>query len=239
MTDKDLELLYKNDKSLEPRPEIKEEILARAQKELLKNGVNKRKATPIYKRLKLWLPVAACLVIMLTIFGGAWGLKSEHYQTVYIDVNPSVAVMLNRFGSVSGVECLNDDAKEILNDTNLEGKSAEEALEIIIDTYATQGYFEKEADILISAEQGEDELVNRLKQHAEAIKGNKKYKVSTQFLSQEEKEAAKDAGISPGKYRIISQIVELSSDYTVAELEGLSMSELNKLYKSLTKPNKK
>jgi len=71
------------------------------------------------------------------------------------------------------------------------------------------------------------------------IKGNRKYKVSGQALSQEEKEEAKESGISPGKYRIISEIIELCPSYTVEELKNLPMAELNKIYKNLAKPSKK
>jgi len=167
------------------------------------------------------------------------GLNNEAYQTIYIDVNPSVAITLNRFERVNGVEYLNEDARDVFEKTELEGKSAEEALEEIIAVLDTEGYFEDEACIYISADEKAQETVDKLTSHAEKIKGNRKYKVSGQALSQEEKEEAKESGISPGKYRIISEIIELCPSYTVEELKNLPMAELNKIYKNLAKPSKK
>ena len=237
MTDKEFESLFKNEPQLVPRAELKEEILARAQAELEKS--KKKKQSPFYKRLKVWVPLAACIMLAVLVAGGMIGLNNEAYQTIYIDVNPSVAITLNRFERVNGVEYLNEDARDVFEKTELEGKSAEEALEEIIAVLDTEGYFEDEACIYISADEKAQETVDKLTSHAEKIKGNRKYKVSGQALSQEEKEEAKESGISPGKYRIISEIIELCPSYTVEELKNLPMAELNKIYKNLAKPSKK
>ena len=238
MTEKEFEGLFKESPELTPRAELKNEILARAQKELEQKSsdttVTEIKPKPShFKRLKIWMPIAACLVLAVLVFGGVRGLNNEEYQTIYIDVNPSVALMLNRFDNVSGVEYLNEDARRALEGVDLNGLDAEVALERVVDALDSQGYFENEAVLCISGDENSQELIGRLKNHAERIKGDKKYTVSTQAISQNEKEEAKDMGISPGKYRVIKQIMEISSQYTFEELKELPMYELNKLYKEL------
>ena len=241
MTEKEFEGLFKNTPELEPRAELKDEILARASKELVKKDGSKSKitsASPL-KKIRLWIPIAACLVLVLLVAGGAFGLSNEKYTTVYIDVNPSVAISFNRFDKVSHVEYLNADAKTALDGVELEGESSEKALEAVVAAYDRLGYFESEAEMLISAEDDDQELLHRLKSHAEKIKGNKNYTVVTQSLTQEEKEFAKEMGMSPGKYRVISEIIEKDDSYTIDELKSLSMAELNKISKSLEKSNNK
>lgn len=238
MTDKELELMYKSSKELEPRKELKKKILALAidTQSPSKTTVAEPK-TSVYKRLKLWVPIAACLVLAI-IIGAAWGLNSENYQTVYIDVNPSVAIQLNRFDNVSGVEALNKDAQGLLADMDLVGLTAEEALCKVIEAFDKKGYLDSEAELYISTEKNKDtsgELLERLKKRAEETKGNKGYTVNTCRVTEEERESAKDAGISAGKYQVISQIIELDSTYTVEELKDMSMSELKKLQKELRK----
>lgn len=243
MTEKEFERMLETAPELEPRAELKEQILARATSELNINTTTvKKKPTPSpFKRLKLWIPIAACFAIALLILGGAFGLNNEKYQTVYVDVNPSVAIHFNRFEKVSEVEPLNDDAKEVLESIDLDGKTPEEAIECVVELYETHGYFETEALVLISADEKDAKIANRLAAHAEKIKGNKKYTVSSQALTSEEKEEAKEAGISPGKYRIISEILEKDPSYTFEELKDMPMSVLNKINKSLgttEKPDK-
>ena len=240
MTEKDFEKLFENTSELEPRAELKDEILARAAGELnIKPASTSEKQAPsVFKRLKLWMPLAACFALVLLVLGGAFGLNNEKYQTVYIDVNPSVAIHFNRFDKVSGVDFLNGDAKEALDGVELEGKNPEEAIECVVDVYEKIGYFTTEAVVLISGDAENGELVGRLKAHAEKIKGNKKYTVNGQALTSEEKEEAKDAGISPGKYRIIQEILEKDPSYTFEELKDMPMSVLNKINNSLGQSNK-
>lgn len=240
MTDKNFEALYKNSKEIEPRQELKDEILARAYKELeaSSNTTEAKKKPSPYKTLKLWIPIAACLMLAVLVLGSAFGLKNEKYQTIYIDVNPSVEIYLNRFERVSGVEFLNDDAKKALSGIKLKGLSPEEALESVVTSYDAHGYFGSEAELYISAIDKNDKsakLIERLQGHAEKIKGEKKYNVNTCKLTKEDKQAASEAGISAGKYRVISQIIELDSSYTIEDLKDKSMSELERLKKSLNK----
>ena len=127
-------------------------------------------------------------------------------------------------------------------DVDLIGCSPEEALELVLTAYTRQGYFEEEAELYISVtdedDKGSQELLNRLKNHAEKVKGNKNYSVNTLHLSKEAKTEAEELGISPGKYNVISKIIEKLPSYSVEDLKDLPMSELKKLEKEAGKNNK-
>ena len=249
MTDKEFEKMLNDAPELSPRKELKDEILARAYAQMdassvseKSEGVSKKSTSPLLSRFKKWIPLAACFLLAILVAAGFWGAKNESYQSFYIDVNPSIEISLNRFDTVSQVNYLNSDAEKVLMDVDLIGCSPEEALELVLTAYTRQGYFEEEAELYISVtdedDKGSQELLNRLKNHAEKVKGNKNYSVNTLHLSKEAKTEAEELGISPGKYNVISKIIEKLPSYSVEDLKDLPMSELKKLEKEAGKNNK-
>ncbi len=231
MTDKDFKKLFKESEEITPRADLKNEILAKAKQEMATIAIQKEKKypriSPFAKRL---MPIAACFVFVFILIGGMLGLGNENYQTVYIDVNPSVALNVNRFGKVSSVEYLNEDAEKALNGIKLKGLSAEDALEKMITAYNENGYFDSNAEIYISAvsekNKNADKLLAKLSERAEKIKGNRNYSVNTAKLTAEDRAEANEYGISPGKYRVIEQVIEKHPSYTVEDLKDKSMAEL-------------
>ena len=232
MTDKEFEMLYKNSSELTPPSELKANILLRMSEEMEKKKERKKvlSFTAITKKL---MPIAACFLFAFILIGGFFGLRNEDYQTVYIDVNPSVALHLNRFGKVSEVEYINEDARDALDGVKLKGLAAEDALEKMIEAYDDAGYFENGAEIYISAvsekNKNYDKLLEKMQERAEKVKGERGYSVNVSKLSAEDRNEAKEYDISPGKYHIIEQIIERNPSYTVEELKDMSMAELKKL----------
>ena len=84
-----------------------------------------------------------------------------------------------------------------------------------------------------------DELLGKLAKRAEKIKGSKKYTVNVSKLTADEREEAKEHGISPGKYKVISEIIGANPEYTVEDLKDKSLAELKDLLPKADKnPNK-
>ena len=231
MTEKDLERLFGQSEEITPRADLKNEILAKAKQErfVMKNGKQKNspRISPFIKRL---MPLAACFVFAFILIGSMIGLVNENYQTVYIDVNPSVALHVNRFDKVSGVEYLNEDALQVLDGIKLKGLSVEDALKTMITAYDGEGYFENDAELYIGVvsekNQNAEKLLTKLSERAEKVKGDKNYSVNTTKLTDDDKTKGKEYEISPGKYRVISEIIKDHPEYTVEDLKDKSMSEL-------------
>ena len=231
MTDKDFEKLFKQSEEITPRADLKNEILAKAKQEMATSAIGKEKKSPRFSPFaKKLIPIAACFVFVFLLIGGMFGLGSEDYQTVYIDVNPSAALHMNRFGKVSSVEYLNEDAEKALNNVKLKGLAAEDALERMINAYDNAGYFENGAEIYISAvsekNKNYDKLLSKMQERAEKVKGERGYSVNVNKLTAEDRAEAKEYDVSPGKYRVISEIIEKHPSYTVEDLKDKSMAEL-------------
>ena len=233
MTDKRLEDLLRESGEIAPRAELKNEILKKAKEEMTAvQGIRPKNTSRRITLRKIIAPIAACFVLLIACVAVLAGLSGENYQTVYIDVNPSVSLEFNRFGKVSGVNYLNADAETALGGLKLKGKKAELALEKIIGALDESGYFADEAELSISAvekNKDTDKLLDKLSKHAEKIKGTKKYTVNVSKLTADEREDAKEYGISPGKYKVIAEIVKAHPEYTVDDLKDKSMAELKEL----------
>lgn len=162
---------------------------------------------------------------------------SAEEATTYVSlrINPEVELLADEDGTVIASNAINEDAKDALNGVKLTGRQAEDALELVINKYDEVGYFDKEADVCISAveEKGKDadKLLKKLQKRAEKIRGNKKYSVTVLKLTKADKAQAKENGISPGKYRIISEIIAIDPSYTVDDLKDKTMQELKNILK--------
>lgn len=162
---------------------------------------------------------------------------SAEEATTYVSlrINPEVELLADEDGTVIASNAINEDAKDALDGVKLTGRQAEDALELVINKYDEVGYFDKEADVCISAveEKGKDadKLLKKLQKRAEKIRGNKKYSVTVLKLTKADKAQAKENGISPGKYRIISEIIAIDPSYTVDDLKDKTMQELKNILK--------
>ena len=89
--------------------------------------------------LRAVLAAAACLVLIIT---GLISRDNRVTTDVYLDVNPSVALRVNRRDQVVRVEALNADAEALVQSLGGEAKNRpiEEALDLLIDGMAEEGY---------------------------------------------------------------------------------------------------
>ncbi|MEG1608679.1 MAG: hypothetical protein RR348_02310, partial [Clostridia bacterium] len=91
---------------------------------LARGNVNKKKIVVI--------AVAILLVFIcgMAIASGLYLNSDDSY--VYIDINPSVQLTINKVGYVKKVVARNDDAEEFLKGNNLKGLSLEKAVDSVI-----------------------------------------------------------------------------------------------------------
>ena len=66
--------------------------------------------------------------------------KLDYATVVQITINPKVSLYLAEDGSVVDVEYLNEDAKNAFSDLKITGTKFEEAVSMIVDTSAKEGY---------------------------------------------------------------------------------------------------
>lgn len=240
MTNKDIEKMLNECDGLDMSHIKKDNILAKAKQEMYFNteSVEKKKeksSFALFFAKKRFVSVLAGMALMFALFVGMIGLYNENFQTVYIDINPSVALKLNRFERVIDVEYLNDDAKALLSNTKLVGYDAQKALEMVITACDSAGYVKNDSQIYLSASAKEDKqsekLLVKLKGCAETMRENHEetYAVNTYNAKKSEKKEFEKESLSPAKYKVIKEIIEEDDDFKIEELKKKTMDELNKI----------
>ena len=239
MTNKDIEKMLEESGGLDMSHVKKDDILAKAKQEMyfgasVADQKKEKRSTSLFSK-KRFIPIIAGAALAFTICIGMIGLYNENFQTIYIDVNPSIALKLNRFDRVIGVEFLNDDAKDLLSDVKLVGADATAAVQTVISACDSAGYVKEDSQIYISAsakeEQKSEKLLKKLKDSAENMRDEKDetYSVNTYNAKKGEKKEFEKESLSPAKYNIIKEIIEEEDDYRLEDLKGKSMTELHKI----------
>lgn len=237
MKNKDFERLFRNVEPVLPSRKLKERVLENSQKIPVLENKPINKFFLLMRRYGVALSVLVLtLIASLTVFG----FYSESYYEVYLDVNPSIEVNVNRFGVVSGVNLLNDDAKDCLKGINLKGRKTEEAVTVIATALSESGYFGENSELFISGYSGSfsgiDQTVEALYYRLADLTEQQGYgvEVYTGAFTKQQREEASKANLSPLKYSIISDLLELDDGYTMQELSDFSMARLNELYTTLS-----
>lgn len=196
-----------------------------------------RKKKILYKSM---ISIAAIFVIVVTT---AISLKmAKQYNTVdsriCFDINPSIALEVNKNGKVLSDQANNKDAETVLKGQKLKGENLSKAVDIVINATIKHGYIDEESNsVLVSVDHHDfkkgEELQKKLSE--EVSKTLQKYGVEGAVLSQaldhapETKKLADTYGISEGKTQLINKILKIKEDYTFDDLANLSINELNLL----------
>ncbi len=192
----------------------------------------KRKTFNIYKYTAFAATVAALLMVI--VFG--WNVTyAKTDSTVYLDVNPSIQIEVNKKSKVLKAEPDNSDGEIILEDMDLKNTDIEVALNAILGSMVKHGYLTDSKNVLLISVDGKDEkraevLRDELTETAELtlepLINNAVVLDQTVDVEDDLYEIADTYGITPGKAALIKKLLEKNPELDIAELAGLSMTEL-------------
>lgn len=241
MKNRDIEeTLFESD-VIAPSSDLKEKIIRECSPYVPETREKKH-----YFPLKRVIAFASMFVVLFASIFSTVGLYNEKYESIYIDVNPSLELVVNRFNVINEINYIGDDAKEAFSNIKLKGKKLEKGLDIVMDTLDKKGYFEEaEMYISMSSERGKKarKILDDLIDKAEKFKKDKNYSVNInkESFSKEEKKTAKENNMSPTKYKIIKKIIEGNDEFTMENLKDLkdkSMKDLKDFLDKLPRPDK-
>lgn len=99
-----------------------------------------RTGIDIFGGLRMWAGVAALfLLVLTTLFGWSLYQAPTAVALLSVDINPSLQFTIDAQGQILKLQSQNEDAKRMLSQIDLKGKSIEEVLEQIV----TQAYDQK------------------------------------------------------------------------------------------------
>lgn len=183
---------------------------------------------------------AAAVLIMFGIFGFSSSIKMN--STVFLDVNPSIELVISGNDRIKSARALNNDAKLILEGMNLKNTDLEVGVNAIIGSMLKNGYIsDLNNSILVSVENKNEakneELQQKITKQINDVLGiaNVNGAVLSQSVNIKKPEAdvlCENYGISKGKAELILAIREKDPQLLEKDLAGLTINELNLLMDS-------
>lgn len=180
--------------------------------------------------------VTAILVFVMGYF--TLFIKKEPYAYVHVDINPSLEFALDKGNFVKEVTPINEDAKNLLKNINLENLPFGDAIEVYLDHAKTQGYLQEKNRntnfLLISVALNKNSGVvktDRIGMEKELeimiraleVELSKLYGSDTNSLivkvSDNYKEKSEENQVSMGRYLMYEKIIEKGNTISIEEVK--------------------
>lgn len=175
--------------------------------------------------LKAVLSAAAALLLIVGAAGVYANLSAERY-IVAIDVNPAVELRVNGFDRISAVTLKNDDAKALIDESDLKGKSVSDAVDVLTEKLCGDGYLTENSNgVLVSVQGGNEALCTKIVGSVEKATERAGFNYAVLYQSLDD-----DAD---GKTELIAKLDGRLDNFDAGELGKLSVQELIFLAESL------
>ena len=195
-------------------------------------GTNPRRSKTALRR---WLPqLTALAAVLLAVAGFFYVTRWSRAATVYLDVNPSIRLELNRRNRVLDAVAENADGERILNGMDLTGTDVEVALNALLGSMYQQGYLSPTKDTVLLSVAGTSASTNQLRRRltdqvsarVAELCGSATVLEQQIDVDSDLSRTASENGISPGKAALLQRIVADRPELDLVQLASLSMDEL-------------
>ena len=180
---------------------------------------------PTFKIIRRALAAAAGVV---AVAAGVVGFRMLNEPAAYIgvDVNPSLELTVNAFGTVLDARALNDDAEAVLEGVPVKGLAYEDALADILEGEGMSACVDESSYIEVSVTSDDDALAESLRQASDACLGELPCEGSCSRVDSQTREAAHHAGMGAGKYAEAQKLIGLDPSVTLDECSDMTMREI-------------
>lgn len=184
---------------------------------------------PFIKRI---IPAAAAVCLTLGLLAGG-GLYFIPTARINIDINPSIALGVNRFDKVVSVDPLNEDGKALAESLDIKFTDYNTALHTILENESVKSLLARDEvmDITVieTKTSQSDVILSESRSCADGLRN-----VHCHAANSEEAHAADQLGMSCGKYRAYLEVLKLDPDITPEEIQNMTMREIRELIVSLS-----
>lgn len=189
----------------------------------------RRRGRPTAARLVM--AAAACLAVLVVL--GGWRVYFTPTASVSIEINPWVELSVNRFDRVIAVAGRNDDGATLAEELDLRFLSCDEAIQAVLADTEVAALLAENAVMDIAVTGADEAQCGRLLSQAEACTAGWD-SAHCYHAGSEEAAAAREAGLSLGKYRMYQALQALDPAITAKEVRDMTMSQLQALLDALS-----
>ena len=181
-----------------------------------------------------YLSAVACLAFMCSALFGYY-LYFTPTSYVYLDINPSIRIDVNRFERVIDVVPLNDDAETLLSSATISRKNPQACMNNIVSACQNQHYLnENNSDIEVSIRTDDKKLESTV-QTASATIGNGELEVSIFQMNEEENENALRHHVSARRLRAVHAYTETFGGSLKENMNALQGISSDDIYETIAK----
>lgn len=176
------------------------------------DALERRRTRFAPRRRPMAAAFAALALVILTAAGGL--AYTTPAAAVSVDADTSVELAVNAFGRVVGVRCYDDTAQALVDATPVLHQDWTQAAAALSDALSEEG-----VTVTVSADSG----------HCERLLSDAGSAGLTCYtLDTDDTQAARDAGLSLGKYRAYLALSALDPTVTQADAGEMTMGELQR-----------
>ena len=202
----------------------------------VQQGESENKASPVHKRSAVKKIAVAISAVAACVVLAAAGYT--YYNTpvnyVSLDINPSVELGVNAFGSVICADGYNEDGNSILKEHRLKNLSLEEAISVLVQEAAKQGFISEDGStvIAVTAQSDDEETAAELQEVSRVGVDKALHSCSTDAVIYADcscmqlRTEAREQGISPGKYKLIQVLQGLDPNITVEQYKDAKVTDI-------------
>lgn len=159
----------------------------------------------------------------------------EDVVYVTVDINPSVAITVDKDNKVLTVEALNEDGEVLLANITFDSPVLEEVVQILIDEAIALGFIDVDSeetivqiDTVAEGKELQEQVRDRVKERVKEALENRAihHRVKEKVYGQDWVKEAKDLGLLPGHYRLIQHAMLVVPELTLEDARDMSIKEL-------------
>ena len=117
----------------------------------MKNADASSDAKIIHLR-KMWISIASIAACLCLVVLGGWRFLMSPYGSVRMQINPDVLITVNRLDYVIGLDGLNDDGDDLIEDYSYQWKKVDLVSDELADRAVEMGYLKEDGTIRITVE---------------------------------------------------------------------------------------
>ena len=202
----------------------------------LENTESTYKRRPFLSTAAIVRTMALAAALIAVTFGLRFHLLGARSMAkIYLDINPSISLSIDRRERVANATAQNADGEKVLADMDLKGTDVDVAVNALIGASIRYGYLDSEKAILLLSfecdnKEMEDLLRSRLTVQAS---DNLTHELGSGTVLDQEvisddslTELCATYDISPGKAALLAKIVADHPDFSMETMASMSLSEL-------------
>lgn len=180
------------------------------------------------KGMSNWIPAAVVLAVTaLLLMGAGYWFLGVPTTEVYLEINPSVEIAINRLDRVIGVTGMNEGGQALVNEMDgLIFTDYMETVDRILESDTVKSLLEEEIMTIAVTGKEEDQTGAIFQELQKTAEGNRN--ICCGYLGTEQMRQARELGMSYGKYLAYQELQNLETGISPEQVQDMTTEEIRR-----------